>query len=63
MTPTTLMRAIEQAEKFVELAKQIPIGNPEADIQYQWIETGKISGACRRASMELSRTLADLRRP
>lgn len=48
-------KAIEEAERFIAAAKNVKL-NMEYD------SGGKESAACRRASMDLTRALADLRR-
>jgi hypothetical protein len=66
MQATTLQKAIQEAERFLELAKAVPIKDYPAELHVRsigWscVETGKASGAARRASMDLSRELANLR--
>ena len=64
MKADTLKKAIQEAERFIKAAKAVELEKIE---QYstgkvtQYIATGKASGAARRASMDLSRVLADLR--
>ena len=62
MTPENLKNAIIEAQRFIKAAKAVPIyaaGMPKPSKPY--ILTGKESGACRRASMDLTRALAVLR--
>jgi hypothetical protein len=66
MKPETLRRAISEARRFIELAEAVPITSYPAEYQvrsigYDVMETGKASGAAKRASMDLTRVLADLR--
>lgn len=76
MRTETLLAAIKEAERFIKIAKAVPIvrGRYEADdwhvkqgsrkvgdIKEPYYETGKASGAAIRASMDLTRKLADLR--
>ena len=58
MNPQTLKAAITEAERFLDLAKKL---QPEFANGYH--NGSKTSGATRRASMDLTRALADLRRP
>ena len=58
MNARTLTAAITEAERFLDLAREL---QPEFANGYH--NGSKVSGATRRASMELTRALADLRRP
>lgn len=62
----TLNKAIAEAQRFIELAKAVPIVHLPAELNVRsidrsYIDSGKASGAANRASMDLSRCLADLR--
>jgi hypothetical protein len=61
MNPRTLQAAIAEAERFLDLAREL---QAQAN-QTHWIYVRGTapSSATRRASMELTRALADLRRP
>ena len=70
MNPSTISRCIKEAERFVKLAKAVPIEHVPAHESefaghhvkaYDRVEAGKASAAAKRASMDLSRALADLR--
>jgi hypothetical protein len=61
MTPDTLRCAIAQAERFLAAAKELQAQSDHTS--WDWIVGTRASGACRRASMDLTRALADLRRP
>ncbi|MCK9571272.1 hypothetical protein M0R72_20150 [Candidatus Pacearchaeota archaeon] len=64
MRAETLRKSMAEAERFLELAKAVPINDFGQDFrgnQVHFINSGKASGAARRASMDLSRCLADLR--
>ena len=67
MKADTLKNAIREAEHFVELAKAVPIQEytiefgPNKGKTARSIDSGRASGAARRASMDLTRALADLR--
>lgn len=76
MQVTTLQKAIQEAKRFIKLAEEVPIdrscftaddwsvkhGDKKVgDRREPHIETGKASGAAKRASMDLSRCLSDLR--
>jgi len=55
MNRTKLTTAIAEAERFIERARDLPEG--------QWLlDFPKHTGAIRRASMDLTRALADLRK-
>jgi hypothetical protein len=58
MNARTLKAAITEAERFLDLAREL---QPEFANGYH--NGSKVSGATRRASMDLTRALADLRRP
>lgn len=66
MNKETLNAAIREAERFVKLAK-VCRANAETGHGldgYSWQHyQPKDSGATKRASMDLTRALADLRRP
>lgn len=57
MNHQKLITAIAEAERFLERARDAQ-NNPH---EYDFVGT-KYTGACRRASMDLTRALADLRR-
>jgi hypothetical protein len=76
MKPETLKRCIAEAKRFIKLAEEVPVdrscftaddwsvkhGDKKVgDRREPYIETGKASGAAKRASMDLSRELANLR--
>jgi hypothetical protein len=71
MNRDTLKTAIVEAERFLARAKDVP--EPVERAPAEWTKNGKAlmddsippkdSGAVRRASMDLTRALADLRRP
>ena len=60
MNQKTLQAAIIEAERFLDLAKDLHMQSAHID----WIYTQGTarSGAVRRSSMDLTRALADLRR-
>jgi len=60
MNPLTLKTATQAAKRFLEIAEEIEMKRTG---QYDYIVTGRTSGALRRQSMELTRALADLRKP
>jgi len=57
MNRTKLAIAIQEAERFLERARV----TQSVDTGHYW-ETPKENGSVRRASMDLTRALADLRR-
>lgn len=59
MKRNTLKDAIEDAERFIKLATEC-LSEPHDGV-WVWINPGKLSGAVRRSSMDLTRKLADLR--
>ena len=60
MNQKTLQAAIIEAERFLDLAKDLHAQS--AHIDWIYIQGTARSGAVRRASMDLTRALADLRR-
>ena len=58
MNPRTLKAAIAEAERFLNLAREL-----QPECANGFYIGSKVSGATRRASMDLTRALADLRRP
>lgn len=61
MNIRTLQAAITEAERFLDLARELQAQAKSTDWSY--IQGTAASGATRRASMDLTRALADLRRP
>lgn len=61
MTPKTLREAIEEAERFVRIAKTVKTGT-SAVSKFEYIDFGVESAAAKRASMDLTRALARMRR-
>ena len=66
MRAETLKTAIKEAKRFIKLAEAVPIKDYPAEhgvrsVGFAVIEPGKASGAARRASMDLTRILSDLR--
>ena len=67
MNPETIRVAIREAERFIERARAAEAAfgwheftNPSGGF---WVnDNTKLTGAARRASMDLTRALADLRR-
>ena len=60
MNNDKLKIAISEANRFLVKAKELQ--KAETMNKYTWISGSKESGACRRASMDLTRVLADLRK-
>jgi hypothetical protein len=58
MNARTLQAAIAKAERFLDLAREL-----QPEFANGYCTGSKASGATRRASMDLTRALADLRRP
>jgi hypothetical protein len=66
MNRDTLNNAISEAKRFLRAAKSCRNKAETGTVAggHQWTAyPPKASGACKRASMDLSRALADLRRP
>lgn len=61
MTPKTLKTAITEAERFLRKAKKVTTWMTLDGVVL--IDEGKYSAACKRASMDLTRALAELRKP
>lgn len=65
MTPETIKKARDAAIVFLDACREVEYRN-YVDYQgktHTHVETGKKSGAVRRASMDLTRALASMRRP
>lgn len=56
INPSTLDAAIAEAKRFIGAAEQLKVAN----VTHHWTNP-KENGACKRASMDLTRKLADLR--
>ena len=52
--------AAAMAARFIELSKEIKTTKSG---EYEWVDAGKESGALRRASLDLTRQLAIMRKP
>ena len=65
MNYETMQEAITEAKRFIKAAEQVPFHTVKAidKKDYTYITTGKESGACRRASLDLTRALARMRKP
>lgn len=64
MQTNTVKAAIAAAEHFIATANKTRPAkhwNPENRAIFPYQESGKDTAACKRASMELTRALADLR--
>jgi hypothetical protein len=62
MNIRTLQAAITEAERFLDLARELQAEH-RGSASTVFITASRTSGATRRASMDLTRALADLRRP
>ena len=60
MNQKTLQAAIIEAERFLDLAKDLHMQS--AHIDWHYIQGAARSGAVHRASMDLTRALSNLRR-
>lgn len=63
MNTQTLQAAIADAERFLDLARKLQIEQRAGGSGGGYFTASRITGATRRASMDLTRALADLRRP
>ena len=64
MSPAALETAIAEAKRFLkaaEAARGAPVY--ESGRKHEYIEGGKLTAAAKRASLDLTRALADMRRP
>jgi len=66
MEAKTLKKCIQEAKDFIKLAEAVPLREVVIEGEHgkrtaTYIEAGKASGAMKRASMDLSRELANLR--
>ena len=61
ITADKLYYAISEAERFLDLAKKME-KNPKAMYPEEVYPAGKLPAAVKRASMDLTRALAELRR-
>jgi hypothetical protein len=56
-------KTMNEARRFMELAADV-LGNCTHRIgEHVYLDTGKKTGALRRASMDLTRALAEMRKP
>lgn len=58
MNPATLKQAVAEAKRFIEVAKTVKVYSDRA-----YFDTSKETAAAKRASMDLTRALAEMRRP
>lgn len=62
MQTTTLMKAIQAAKDFIAAAEDTqPAMNWDKSLIYPYREHGKATAKAKRASMDLTRVLAELR--
>jgi|LakMenEpi03Aug12_release.lakeMendotaPanAssembly.Ray.scaffolds.fasta_scaffold4476772_1 hypothetical protein len=62
MNTRTLQAAIAEAERFLDLARELQAQQRNGNGNV-YFTASKATGATRRASMDLTRVLAELRRP
>ena len=60
MNTRTLQQAISEAKRFLHLAREL---RDQLKGSQGFVTGTRVSGACRRASLDLTRALADMRRP
>ncbi len=67
MRPETLEKAIGEAERFIRIAKEVPIEEfyplPDRKLYRSLKYSSRKNSACKRASMDLTRALAEMRKP
>jgi len=65
MNRTKLNVAVSEAQRFIALAKQLPKPEPYTSGEHTFTHDyfPKQQGSIKRASMDLTRALADLRKP
>lgn len=65
MNRDKLKIAVAEAERFIKRAKALPKAYPYSSGSYNFMHDNfpKEQGAIRRASMDLTRALAELRKP
>lgn len=76
MTIQSIERAVQEAERFLAAVRELKVGYydsaknergycewNERDDVYCNLATGKASGSVRRASLDLTRALAEMRKP
>ena len=60
MNVKEIKTAVAMAERLIALSKEIKTTKSG---EFEWIDAGKESGALRRASLDLTRQLAQMRKP
>jgi hypothetical protein len=63
MTPKTLREAIAEAQRFVSLAKKVKPSVYEGKESPDYVERGPDAAAAKRASLDLTKALARMRKP
>ena len=64
MSPESVKTAIREAERFIRLAKLINFTTVTGEHKYSYVNCSPlVTGAARRASMDLTRALAQMRKP
>lgn len=61
MKPKTINESVKEAQRFIKLAKSVIDEHKLSG--YEGLYGSKATGALRRASMDLTRSLAEMRRP
>lgn len=66
MEPDQIRICVEEAKRFLVRARAVLAAVQKRKMHdgtpYEYLDSGKLTGALRRASMDLTRSLADLRR-
>lgn len=62
MNHKTLQAAVEKAEAFIDAARAVRIEKSAYGGDYLYLNGPRETGAAKRASMDLTRALADMRR-
>jgi len=66
MKAAALQNAITEAGRFIKIAKKVKVVHGKYDSGMPWVhimDYKKESAFCKRASMDLTRALAELRKP
>jgi hypothetical protein len=61
MNELSLVEAVDEAKRFIKTAKKLQERRSKGDLYA--FQPCKESGACRRSSLDLTRALAELRKP
>ena len=64
LTPKTRDAAVAEARRFIAAAEKLQFRTSDSDKTWHYVSSaGPVNAAAKRASMDLTRALAELRRP